>query len=79
MIRLSLPYLVFAYMLIFLAAIFTVWIAYEMARRYREGRTTWHRIRCALCGMEYEDRSPEILPRCPRCGGRNERSRIKNY
>lgn len=79
MIRLTLPWLVFVYMMVFLATIFTAWIAYEMVRRFREGRFRGNRIRCALCGMEYEDRSPEPLPRCPRCRSLNERTRVKIY
>jgi rRNA maturation endonuclease Nob1 len=79
MIRINLAELVFAYLLVFLAAILTVWIAYEMVRRVREKRSRQYRIRCAVCGMEFEDRTPAILPRCPRCGGLNERDKLKVY
>lgn len=79
MIRLSLPGLVFVYLLVFLATIFVIWIGYEMARRFREGRSQRHRLRCAICSMEFEDRTPTVLPRCPRCGSLNERFRIRAY
>lgn len=79
MIRLSLPWLVFLYLLIFLTAIFVVWTAYEMVRKFRENRAMRHRLRCMICGMEYEDRTRTVLPRCPRCGSLNERFRLKPY
>ncbi|MFZ4681630.1 MAG: hypothetical protein ACOYMS_03935 [Terrimicrobiaceae bacterium] len=79
MIRISLPWLVCVYLLVFLSAIFLAWIAYEMVRKFREGRSLRHRLRCTICGMEYEDRTPTILPRCPRCGSLNERFKLKVY
>jgi rRNA maturation endonuclease Nob1 len=79
MIRINLAELVFAYLLVFLAAILVVWIAYEMVRRVRENRSRQYRIRCAVCGMEFEDRTAAILPRCPRCGSLNERDKLKVY
>jgi rRNA maturation endonuclease Nob1 len=79
MIRVDLAGLVIIYVMVFLAAILTVWIAYEMVRRVRESRSRRYRLRCAVCGMEFEDRTPAILPRCPRCGSLNERERLKVY
>lgn len=79
MIPLSLSWIVFTYLLVFLAAIFVVWIAYEMVGRFREHRALRHRLQCAICGMEYEDSTPAILPRCPRCGSLNERFKLKKY
>ena len=79
MINLELPWLVFVYLLVFLVAIFFVWIAYEMVRRFRERNSLRHRLQCGICGMEYEDRSTEELPHCPRCGSLNERRRLKAY
>lgn len=79
MIRVELPWLVFAYLLVFLAAIFAVWIAYEMVRRFREARELRHRLQCAVCGMLFEDRTKAPLPRCPRCGSLNERNKLKIY
>jgi rRNA maturation endonuclease Nob1 len=79
MIRINLAELVCAYLLVFLAAILAIWIAYEMVRRIREIRFRQYRTRCAVCGMEFEDRTPAILPRCPRCGSLNERDKLKVY
>lgn len=79
MIRVGLPWLVCIYLMVFLAAIFFVWIAYELVRKLRETRTARFRIQCGICGMEYEDSTPAELPRCPRCGSLNERSRLKAY
>ena len=56
MIRVDLAELVFIYLLVFLAAILAVWIAYEMVRRVRENRSRHGRLRCAVCAMEFEDR-----------------------
>jgi rRNA maturation endonuclease Nob1 len=79
MIRVDLADLVFLYLLVFLAAILTVWIAYEMVRRVRENRSRHGRLRCAVCAMEFEDRTSAVLPRCPRCGSLNEREKLKVY
>jgi len=29
-----------------------------------------------ICAFEFEDRTPTILPRCPRCGSLNERFKL---
>jgi IMP dehydrogenase/GMP reductase len=79
MIRINLAELVCVYLLVFLAAILAVWIAYEMVRRAREIRSRRYRTRCAVCGMEFEDRTPAILPRCTNMGmwiGRNRKARV---
>lgn len=76
MIRAELPWLVFAYLMVFLAAIFAVWIASEMSRRRRENRSLRYRLQCAICGMEFEDKTSTVLPRCPRCGSLNERFKL---
>jgi len=79
MISLSPDQFVFLYLLIFLAGIFTVWIASEMIRRNRERQSRRHSVRCRLCGHEFEDRSAEELPLCPRCGSRNERGEAAHF
>lgn len=79
MIRIELPWLVFVYLLVFLAAIFAIWIACEMARRLRENRFLHHRLQCVICGAQYEDRTSTLLPRCPRCGSLNERYKLRGY
>ena len=53
MIRINLAELVFVYLLVFLAAILAVWIAYEMVRRVRENRSRQqpHALRCLRDGV----------------------------
>jgi len=79
MIRVSLDELIFIYLLVFLAAILSAWIAYEMVRKFREKRLGRSQVRCAVCAMEFEDRTSAMLPRCPRCGSLNERTKLKVY
>lgn len=78
MIALSPLGLIFLYLLLFLAAIFVVWIGSEMARTQRESRSRNYRFQCAVCGGRFEDRTATLLPRCPHCGNLNERLPIKN-
>ena len=73
MIRVSLTRLVAIYLLLFLAAVFLLWIFGEWNRRRRERRALRYRLRCAICAFEFEDRTAVALPRCPRCGSLNER------
>ena len=73
MIRASLTMLVFVYLGVFLALIFTNWIIWNISRMRRDRRALRHRLRCSLCSLEFEDPSTESLPRCPRCGSLNER------
>ena len=79
MIRIALPWLVFAYLLLFLAGIFFVWMLNAAFRRYREARLLRHRLQCTVCGTGYEDKTPEKLPICPQCGKPNERGKLKAY
>ena len=73
MIRISLSTLLAIYLLVFLAAVFLLWIVGEWNRRRRERRMLRHRLRCVICALEFEDRTAELLPRCPHCGSLNER------
>ena len=77
MIRVSLSALVTIYLLLFLAAVFLVWLSSEWNRRRREKRALRYRLRCVICGLEFEDRSDALLPRCPRCGSLNERFKFE--
>jgi hypothetical protein len=74
-IRVSLAALVTIYLLVFLAAVFLLWIFGEWNRRRRERRALRYRLRCVICAFEFEDRTTALLPRCPRCGSLNERLR----
>jgi hypothetical protein len=77
MIPVSLSLLVTVYLLLFLAAIFLLWIFSEWNRRRRESRALRYRLRCVICAFEFEDRTAELLPRCPRCGSLNERLKLE--
>lgn len=77
MISLPLDWLVVAYVLAFLGVISVLWAGGEILRHRRERLALRHRLRCALCAMEFEDRSPAQISRCPGCGSLNERARIR--
>jgi rubrerythrin len=77
MIRVSLGTLATIYLLLFLAAVFLLWIVGEWNRRRRERRALEHRLRCVICAFEFEDRTAVLLPRCPRCGSLNERFKLE--
>ena len=44
MIRVELPVLVFIYLIVFLAAVFSLWIVYEWLRRSREKEALRYRV-----------------------------------
>ena len=73
MIRVHLTVIVFLYLSAFLLAVGGASLL-DARRRARRARQALHfRLRCAICGFEFEDRSPDDLPVCPRCGRPNER------
>ncbi len=72
MIPIELPWLVFVCLFVILSGIFLVWICYEILDRYRARSARRHRLRCALCSMEFAAPTSDGLPRCPRCGSLNE-------
>src|SRR4029077_15267972 len=74
-IRVELPVLVFIYLIVFLAAIFSLWIVYEWRNQRREKEALRYRVRCTICASIFEDKTNNLLPRCPRCGSLNERLR----
>ena len=76
MIRVELPVLVFIYLIVFLAAVFSLWIVYEWLRLRREKDALRYRVRCTICASIFEDKTNTMLPRCPRCGSLNERFTI---
>ena len=73
MIHVSLTVLIFVYLVLFLMAVFGLWILFEVNRQRRERRSVRNRIRCTICAFEFENSTKEPLPRCPRCGSLNER------
>jgi hypothetical protein len=74
MIHVSLEALLFVYLGLFLALIFGSWIVWNISRLRRERQAYRHRLRCTLCSFEFSDPTSDSLPRCPRCGGLNERT-----
>ncbi len=74
-IPVSLSYLVLIYLCIMLGPIFLAWVFYEWRKQRRDRAAFRHVLRCTLCGFEFEDKTSALLPRCPRCGSLNERSR----
>lgn len=76
MIQTSLDVLVFVYLFSFLSLVFGVWLWQEWKRQRRERETLRYRLRCTMCALDFEDRSDDPLPRCPRCGSLNERYRF---
>lgn len=76
MIRVSLSYLVLICLVLMLGPIFISWLVSEWRRQRRERAAFRHVLRCATCGFEFEDRSSDLLVRCPRCASLNERYRI---
>ena len=76
MIRVELPVLLFIYLFVVLAAIFSLWIIYEWGRQRREKEALRYRVQCTICASIFEDKTNNILARCPRCGSLNERFRI---
>ena len=79
MIRVELPVLVFVYLIVFLAAIFSVWIVYEWFRQRREKEALRYRVRCTICASIFEDKTNNLLPQCPRCGSLNERYKMEGF
>ena len=75
MIHVPLTVIVFFYLFAFLSVVCGGWLLDERRRR-RTRRALQFRLRCAICGFEFEDRSDAPLPSCPRCGRRNERLAI---
>ena len=73
MIRVHLTFIVFLYLIVFLAVVAMLWTLDERRRRRAGREALQFRLRCAICGFEFEDRSAVLLPGCPRCGRPNER------
>jgi DNA-directed RNA polymerase subunit RPC12/RpoP len=78
-IRVELPVLVFVYLFVFLAAIFSLWIVYEWLSQRREKEALRYRVRCSICASIFEDKTNNLLPQCPRCGSLNERYKMGGF
>lgn len=73
MIRVPLTVIVFLYLFVFVGVLLAAWLFHERRRGNRTRDALQFRFRCAICGLEFEDRSADSLARCPRCGQPNER------
>ena len=76
MIRVPLTVIISLYLFAFLIVVATLWFLDERGRQRLARRALQFRLRCAICGLEFEDRSPVALPSCPHCGRLNERLEI---
>jgi uncharacterized paraquat-inducible protein A len=76
MLRVELSVLIFIYLFVFLAAIFSLWIVYEWRRQRHEKQALRYRVQCTICASIFEDKTSALLPRCPRCGSLNERFKM---
>ncbi len=73
MIRVHLTVLVFLYLTVFLLVVGAAALLDARRRAQRARRALHFRLRCAICGLEFEDRTEAALPVCPCCGRPNER------
>ncbi|MEM7144788.1 MAG: hypothetical protein AAF591_06610 [Verrucomicrobiota bacterium] len=77
MIRVALPDIIVVYLVAILAVLFVLWLGADIMRKRREKRARRFQVGCTICGMKYEDRSADPLPRCPVCRSVNERTKIR--
>lgn len=76
MIRVPLTDIVYFYLFVFLGFVVVAWLLHERRRSRDARRSLQFRLRCAICGLEFEDRTASPLPTCPHCGRPNERVRL---
>jgi len=76
MIRVSLARLILIYLFLLLGVIFAEWIRYRLQKGRDAEKNNKYRLRCACCAYDFLDESETELPRCPRCGSLNERSKF---
>lgn len=76
MIRVSLSYLVLICLVLMIGPVLLAWLYNEWRRKDRERIAFRNVFRCTMCGFEFEDKTNELLARCPRCASLNERYRI---
>jgi len=76
MIQLPLSWLIFWVLLALLGSVLGAWLVSEWRRKWHERIAFRDVIRCSFCGCEFQDRTEQPLPRCPRCDTRNERQRM---
>lgn len=74
MIHVTLPGFLFLYLVLLVGGIALFWLVAEVSRQREARRLKKNRTLCRVCGVIYEDRTENPLPRCPVCGHANERS-----
>lgn len=77
MIRLTLPWLVFTALFIFLVGIILAWMGYAIIRRRSEKQKLLSWTRCANCAYAFKMAATDVLARCPQCDSLNERHPLK--
>ncbi len=74
MIPLSLAQFVSLYVGVLVGLVFIASAIRTSHRRHAEARARRGLITCVLCGLVYENPSPDPIPACPNCGHPNERT-----
>ena len=73
MIRIELPTLIFIYLFLSVIVIGGLWLFDGWRVQKRKKQALRYAVRCTICASIFEDKTNELLPRCPRCGSLNER------
>lgn len=73
MIRIELPTLIFIYLYLSVIVIGCLWLLDAWRVQKRKKQALRYAVRCTICASIFEDKTNELLPRCPRCGSLNER------
>jgi uncharacterized paraquat-inducible protein A len=73
MIRIELPTLIFIYLYLAVIVIGALWLVDGWRGQKRKKQALRYAVRCTICASIFEDKTNELLPRCPRCGSLNER------
>ena len=77
MFDVTLSQLIVIFLFLILGGLFILWIVGEIGQSRRARQLRRFQIVCQVCGVRYEDRSEEPLPRCPYCDRANERDEVQ--
>ena len=78
MIETSLTNVIVLYLMVTLAPVAVLWTFQVIRRRHRDKKRRKFHIVCGICGVPFDDRSTNPLPKCPHCGSLNERNPVSN-
>lgn len=78
MIRVALSQLFIYYLIFILSCLLAIWLFGDWRRKRREKKARRYYLVCNICGITYEDRTPDDIPPCPKCGARNERVTLRD-